>query len=54
MIQIIMRLIKFKQIIRVVHTLSRMLHDHIVKTWIFLCDNLTFNQGIMPFVVFCL
>ena len=49
-----MRLIKFKRIIRVVHILSQTLHDHIVKTWIFLCDNLTFNQGIMPFVVFCL
>ena len=49
-----MRLIKSKQFVRVVHILSRTLHDHIVKTWIFLCDNLTFNQGIMPFVVFCL
>ena len=54
MILIIMRLIKFKRIIRVVHILSRTLHDHIVRTWIFLCDNLTFNQSIMPFVVFCL
>ena len=57
MIYIIMRPIKFKQIIRVVHihcVWSRTLHDHIVKTWIFLSDNLTFNQGVMPFVVFCL
>ncbi len=45
-----MGLNNFKQIIRVVHILSRTLHDHIVKTWIFLCEKLTFNQGIMPFL----